>query len=674
MAYTVNRSAVRLATVLVAVVLASGITAMSMEFPGPDPGKAAAKAASEKLTLSNNVLALSWSIADNQVSLQTIEDRMSGSVLEAKQSDLFRLVLTDDTEIGSSEMRLVGEPEARIIRPNPDAARLAERHGGRGLHLKLKAADGRIEAEWHAVLRDGANYVKTDVMLTAVSEDIPIKEIVLLEIKSPGVASNVMGTVDGSPVVAGNLFLAYAHPFSKNTADPKAIRCSLPRNLPLAAGASLTQSLMLGVVPEDQLRRGFLHALERERAHPHRIFLHHNNWWDTVWAKHYMTEEACLHSMEAIGEQLLRKRGVVLDAFALDWGWSDPKDLWRISKDRFPNGFAPLQALTRRQGTNLGIWLSPRGGYDLSQSEHAAAQGFEMHPGGRFFRLSGPRYYQRFREVCFDLLRRYDINYIKFDGMHVELIEGEALMGLIAELRQEWPDLYINITTNSWPSPFWLFHGDSVWRGGSDIALTGKGEGRERAINFRDGATYARTVSRGPLYPLNSLMVCSIVNGQRGGLRGLPSTGEAFHNEIRSSFGSGNGLQELYITAERLDDEGWDVLAEAAKWWRANADVLVDTHWVGGDPNKGEVYGWASWSPRKGILTLRCPNDEPGEITVDVGQVFELPKGAPRTHVLRSPWKEDADKPPITLTAGVPHRFVLRPFEVLVFEAEPAAN
>ena len=72
----------------------------------------------------------------------------------------------------------------------------------------------------------------------------------------------------------------------------------------------------------------------------------------------------------------------------------------------------------------------------------------------------------------------------------------------------------------------------------------------------------------------------------------------------------------------------WDDLAEAAKWSQANADVLVDTHWVGGDPGKGEIYGWASWCKRKGILVLRNPDDQPASITLDLGEVFELPEGA----------------------------------------------
>ena len=31
-----------------------------------------------------------------------------------------------------------------------------------------------------------------------------------------------------------------------------------------------------------------------------------------------------------------------------------------------------------------------------------------------------------------------------------------------------------------------------------------------------------------------------------------------------------------------MTDEFWDILAKGAKWARANENVLVDAHWVGG--------------------------------------------------------------------------------------------
>ena len=97
----------------------------------------------------------------------------------------------------------------------------------------------------------------------------------------------------------------------------------------------------------------------------------------------------------------------------------------------------------------------------------------------------------------------------------------------------------------------------------------------------------------------------------------------------------------------------------------------MDTHWIGGDPAKGEVYGWASWFRPKGIMSLRNPHDKPGRITLHIGKAFELPPGAAQRYSLKSPWQNDADKAAIVLSAGQEHTFELKPFEVLVFDATP---
>lgn len=38
------------------------------------------------------------------------------------------------------------------------------------------------------------------------------------------------------------------------------------------------------------------------------------------------------------------------------------------------------------------------------------------------------------------------------------------------QLRTEEEEVWINLTTGTWPSPFFLFWADSIWRGGPDIA------------------------------------------------------------------------------------------------------------------------------------------------------------------------------------------------------------
>ena len=152
---------------------------------------------------------------------------------------------------------------------------------------------------------------------------------------------------------------------------------------------------------------------------------------------------------------------------------------------------------------------------------------------------------------------------------------------------------------------------------------------------------------------------------------GLPNEVDGLIEDIRAFFASGTNCQELYITASMMRPQDWDALAEAAKWSRSNADVLVDTHWVGGDPARGQVYGWAAWSKRKGILSLRNPHDKQGKVTIDIGKAFELPNGDAQKYSLKSPWKKDASRAVIVLSAGKKHTFELKPFEVLVFDARP---
>jgi hypothetical protein len=215
-----------------------------------------------------------------------------------------------------------------------------------------------------------------------------------------------------------------------------------------------------------------------------------------------------------------------------------------------------------------------------------------------------------------------------------------------------------------------LRYADSIWRGGDDDNFAGVGPWREKWITYRDADTYAGIVKKGPLFPLNSLMLHGIIYARLA--EHLSDDPEhVFPHEVHDYFGGGTQLQEMYITHSLLSHADWDILAEAANWSRHNAATLVDTHWIGGDPVKLEVYGWAAWSPEKGIITLRNPSDRPQSFSLDVGQAFELPAGAPREFTAHSPWKSDAKEVPVRLTAGEAHEFELRPFEVLNLEAVP---
>lgn len=180
---------------------------------------------------------------------------------------------------------------------------------------------------------------------------------------------------------------------------------------------------------------------------------------------------------------------------------------------------------------------------------------------------------------------------------------------------------------------------------------------------------YERVVKAGPLYPLNSLMLHGILIGNRPNRApaGMILDEKSVADEIWSFFGSGTGLQELYVSPYVPTDTMLDQLAQAAKWARANADTLIDTHWVGGNPGKGEVYGRASWQPDKGILALRNPSESTQTFDFTLQDVLELPGTAATEMVLRAVYPRNRALPSGRIQVGKRIAFDLNPFETVVF-------
>ena len=637
------------------------------------PGTGAtARVSGDAMTLDNGLVRATWSVADGVLRAVSFEDRVGGRTL-ALPPDVFTLALPDGT-IASSRIR--GDSmDAGGIDARPRASRLAERLRGTYVTARLTDVAGRVAATWRAELRDGSRYVRQIVTLEALNGPVPIREIALVDL--PLAPAEVYGSVAGSPIVSGDLYLGFEHPLAQMTVDGGRARGVLTRELPLRQGANITYSSVIGATRPGQRRRDFLAYVERERAHPFRTFLHYNSWYDIGYFSKY-DEAAALAVIDAFGRELHDARGVTLDSFLFDDGWDDDQTLWRFHKG-FPVGFTNLTVEAKRYGAAPGVWLSPWGGYGKPRQERVAAgkaQGFETNEGG--FMLSGPKYYERFRDACLDFIRTYGVNQFKIDGTGnaSRAFPGsrfdsdfDAAIALIGTLRAEKPDLYVNLTTGTYPSPFWLWYADSTWRGGEDHDFAGVGSWRQKWITYRDADTYAGVVRKGPLYPLTALMLHGIIYARSAhNLDSDPQ--DDFRDEVRAYFGTGTQLQEMYVTPSLLTKQNWDDLAEAARWARRNAATLADTHWLGGDPAKLEPYGHAAWSTRGGVLSLRNPSDKAQTIDVDVGTAFELPEGAPRSYTARSAWRGDGVAP-LALAAGTPHRFALRPFEVLTLDVAP---
>lgn len=572
---------------------------------------------------------------------------------------------------------MCGEVQYSTEEAAPTARRLAERRTAQRAAVAFAVTTDGYKLEWWAELRAGQPYCRIGLDITPMQFAMPARKITLLRVAAP--EARVEGTVKGAPVVAaGNrLFAGVESPLSKGEVTADGFACSLERTTHLPARTTSRISAVLGFCRPGQLRRTFqLAYLNEERARPYFPLFNYNTWYDIGYFTPY-SEQDVLDTVRIFGEEMVNKRGAVIDSFLLDDGWDDTETLWQFH-DGLPNEFREIRKVMESYGSAPGVWFSPWGGYGQPKLNRLAAAGDTYETNERGFALSGPKYYELFREMCLHMIRENGVNHFKLDGCSgmAEPVPGsrfgsdfEAAISLIDELRAEKPDIYINLTTGTWASPFWFSIADSVWRGNWDHDFCGVGTARQQWITFRDAMIYAHNVKISPLCPINSLMTHGVIYNK--GARGLMTTeNDDLADEIWSGLGLGTQMQEVYITPAMLQPHEWDTLAAAAKWTRANADTLVDSHWVGGDPAALEAYGFASWSPVKGILVLRNPSDREQEFAFDPAAVFELPLGAPLRYALSSP---KGDELPAEVAAGVSTSLRLKPFGVLVIEAAPVA-
>jgi hypothetical protein len=591
-----------------------------------------------------------------------ISDNLAGRTLDMPQA--FELSLKDGTVIRSSAMRMGPLSVPRTLADGGGAAI-------RGACADFSDVRLAGTVHWCLLLRDRAHYFRQTLTIHA-ARDLPISEVRLLDFTDPG--ARVDGTVAGSPIVDSGMFFGFEHPLSTSRVTDGRVVAFLSRSLPLRAGHSATWSSVVGVAAPGQMRRAFLAYIEAERPRPYRPFLTYNSWYDLGFGTVY-NQAGVLNRIHAFGNQLVVKRHVQLDSFLLDDGWDNPNSLWAFNSG-FPDGFTKVAAAARQYHAGIGVWLSPWGGYEekAQRLAYGRKHGYEIINNG--FALSGPRYYRRFQQICLRMIDRYGVNQFKIDGTGNanRVFPGsefdsdfDAAIHLIGMLRQREPGIYINLTTGTYPSPFWLFYADSIWRGGADHSFAGVGSSRQRWITYRDESTYRDTVLKGPLFPLNSVMLHGIIYARLA--QGLSTDPDHdFPSEVHSFFASGTQLQELYITPSLLTSKDWDLLAHAAKWARAYSGILEDTHWIGGDPGKLQVYGWAAWSPQGWIVTLRNPSNQPQTFSLNLPSALQLPEGARITGLARNPFGKPGEAD-LHLNPHAPNTIHLPPFAVRTFQS-----
>ena len=454
---------------------------------------------------------------------------------------------------------------------------------------------------------------------------------------------------------SGNITLSYATSDTLHVLAPNDVPIygDWVRNTTLEGGKTWTVSSVVGLIAKGQARRSVLAYSERERAVAWRPYPVYISWYELNIDRNNdanyttnMNVGQCTNIVKNWKTAFYDKYGKAPMAFVWDDGW-DVYGRWDKFNKNFPNGFKEPADEAAKMGAGIGAWLGPVGGYGQSGNYRRAYWNADGRGG---MQLSNPAYRKVFMDGCMNMINSYDFRFFKYDGISAQfsavgpdligngLENAEAIIQIEKDIREKKPDIFLNTTVGTWASPFWFQFTDAVWRQEQDYGEIGnQGTDREKWITYRDRLVYQNFVQNSPLCPINTLMTHGFILTKFGNVsKNMDYDGIV--RELRCAFACGSGMVELYNDYSLMNDIAnskgekgmlWAELAKCMDWQQANADVLPDIHWVGGNPwdgAKANIYGWAAWNGKKAVLTLRNPAASSQTITTTLRKALDIPE------------------------------------------------
>ena len=408
----------------------------------------------------------------------------------------------------------------------------------------------------------------------------------------------------------------------------------------------------------------------------------------------------------------LDRYGVAFDSLQLDLIGFAPESLSGPRQDLFPNGYGPLSDALKARGSSLSIWLAPNGTgnlarmsnygpdqpdsswvFDPTAARWMAEQGYQRTNGpfqdfqGHFC-VSNPKYYADLRETLRKTIGAGEVSYLKHDFVQVAcwaenhahlptLRHGfeanlDATLNLLDYERELNPNILRAPTSYVWLSPWWLMHANYMWYGGSDTGATSSWpqlSPGEWEMNYKDGHQYKVQNQWNHKVPMNAMVTQVFWRHEATRKREVPESLREWSDFVLMACGRGLRVMDFYMEPD-LSPEFWQALGESLNWWQENLDVLESTRMVGGDPRKGQVYGYAHWKEEHGILCLRNPDVGEQAIAVpfDKSVFYRGQAGRSFRGRVVYPYIEDL---PSQFISGTPILLTVPGYSVMLVELEP---
>lgn len=475
-------------------------------------------------------------------------------------------------------------------------------------------------------------------------------------------------------------------------------------------------------------------------ATPSEFRTQYNSWFDNMMK---ISDENILNSFIEVDRELNKAEAYPFDSYVIDDGWIAYNDgtipaseheksgakintegFWSFN-EKFPKELTPSSELVQKFGSNFGVWVGPRGGYNfygyLANIIQKAGKGSKA---GGSIDVADRVYVENFTKMAVDWQKRFDVNYWKWDGFvdnaqynhfnntggadgvpvysesNHHMTGGYHQMYHVTDLWEAWIDLmeavrqsekedginnlWISLTCYVNPSPWYLQWANSVWlQCTADQRDASFGTTKmNKQITYRDACYYDFLKNHEFQFPLQNVYNHDPIYGKEGtGMTANTATDEDFQNYLYMLSTRGTAFWELYYSDSIMTEGKYEITGEFLEWAKENYRMLKNSKMIGGKPDvtklnnfdsneaQAEAYGFSCFDGTDGIISLRNPAaDADKEITFTFDRTMGVAEGAGTLnyYLEHSYLLSDESAQTGTLEYGKEYTVTLKPNEVRI--------